>query len=264
MPIRHAAVAAALAVILSACGGGGSRFVPTDPGTVTPPNNGGNNPPVVTPPTLGVTKIMAFGDSLTEGESLGQLLTPALHDTGGAGVSSSYPAKLLGTLVATYTNQTSALKVFNQGRGGEKVVGSGARDRLRNALLAQQPDILLLLHGVNDINDTSGTVPVQQVAEAIEELLELAAQHNVKHVFVGNLPQQKATTKATGGARIGQFNALLPAIVAEEGATLIDLNSAIALDMLMPDGLHITEAGNVKMAETFYAAIKARYHQNPQ
>ena len=31
----------------------------------------------------------------------------------------------------------------------------------------------------------------------------------------------------------------------------------------MPDGLHITEAGNQKLAELFYAAIKTKYHKEP-
>ena len=57
---------------------------------------------------------------------------------------------------------------------------------------------------------------------------------------------------------------MLPAVAAEEGATFVDLYSGInASTMLMPDGLHLNESGNVKVAELFYAALKAKYHKAP-
>lgn len=262
MKVRSLACAALLAVGLAACGGGGSRVItPTDPGTGTPPPGGGTTPPpVVTPPTLTVTKIMAFGDSLTEGESRGQLLVPTSHDPGTPGVATSYPYKLFTTLTTTYTGQAAEIKVYNFGHGGEFVVGSQAKERLNSGLLGFQPEVLLLLHGVNNVNAGDN---ILTIVEAIEELVELAYARGVKHVFIGNLPRQIPTTKATGGARIAEFNGWLPAVAAEEGATIVDLYSNLTLDMLMPDGLHITEAGNAKMAELFYAAIKARYHQEP-
>ena len=52
------------------------------------------------------------------------------------------------------------------------------------------------------------------------------------------------------GKRMAKIGDELDAVLAaEEGATLVDLRSNITLDMLMPDGLHITEAGNAKIAE---------------
>ena len=251
-------VAVASTVIAAACGGG-ERRVPTQPPVVQPPVI--ENPPVVVvPPTLTVTKIMAFGDSLTEGESLGQLFGPTLHNHGTAGVASSYPFKLKTILTSTYTAQKDQIQVFNAGVGGEKVVGSQAKDRLLISLNTYQPQVLLLLHGVNNVN---GPEPLGSIVEAIEELIELAHGRGV-HVILGNLPPQRATAKATGGARIGQFNSQLPAVALEEGATFVDIFSNInPQTMLMPDGLHINETGNQKLAELFYAAIKARYHREP-
>lgn len=262
-----AAAAVILSIVAAGCGGdGGTRIIdiPTGPGGgTTNPGGGTTDPPTqpVTPPTLTVTKIMAFGDSLTEGESLGQLLVPTSHDPGTPGVSTSYPAKLHATLLSTYTSQTADIKVFNAGRGGEFAIGS-AKDRLIQMLNTYQPQVLLLLHGVNNVNATEAASPMLQIVEAIEEMIEIARARNID-VFVGNLPPQKPTTKATGGARIAQFNALLPAVASEEGATLVDLHSGVTLDMLMPDGLHLNEAGNIKLAELFYAAIKSRYHREP-
>lgn len=259
MKFRLFAFVALLAPVVVACGGESSRIItPTQPPVVTPPVD----PPVVpvTPPTITKTKIMAFGDSLTEGESLGQLLVPTSHDPGTPGVSSSYPAKLHATLISTYTGQASVIRVFNAGRGGEFAIGS-AKDRLISVLNTYQPEVLLLLHGVNNVNAANDSIG--DIVEAIEEMIEIARARNID-VFLGNLPQQIPTTKATGGARINQFNSQLPGVATEEGATLVDVYSNInPQTMLMPDGLHLNEAGNVKLAELFYAALKARYHQNP-
>ena len=249
-------VALAAAVCAAACGGG-ERKVPTQP-IVQPPVIV-NPPVVVVPPTLTVTKVMAFGDSLTEGESLGQLFAPSMHNHGSAGVATSYPFKLKTILTSTYTGQADQIQVFNAGVGGEKVVGSQAKDRLLIALNTYQPQVLLLLHGVNNVN---GPEPLGSIVEAIEELIELAHGRGV-HVILGNLPPQVPSAKATGGARIGQFNSQLPAVASEEGATFVDIFSNFSTSLLMPDGLHITEAGNQKLAELFYAAIKARYHREP-
>ena len=247
------------ALVTASCGGGGSRNIPTGPGTDPPPNTGGNNPPPVEQPvpTLAVTKIMAFGDSLTEGESLGQLLVPTA-DPSTPGVPTSYPAKLSATLTGIYKNQT--IRVFNAGRGGEFAIGS-AKDRLIAMLNTYQPEVLLLFHGVNNVNAVD---PIITIVEAVEEMVEIAHARGI-HVMLGNLPPQIPTPKATGGARISQYNAWMPLVASEEGATFVDLFSNInASTMLMPDGLHLNEAGNVKIAELFYAALKAKYHREPQ
>lgn len=259
MTLRSLPFVAVLALALVSCGGSGTRNIPTGPTNPTPnPNPNPNPTPTPVPPTLTITKLMAFGDSLTEGESLGQLLVPTSHNPNTPGVATSYPAKLQGILTSTYTGQTD-IQVFNRGLGGEFAIGS-AKDRLISALDLQKPDVLLLLHGVNNVNATD---PILSIVEALEEMIEIAYARGVKHVFLGNLPPQRPTTKATGGARIAEFNSWLPSLASEEGATLINLNANVTLDMLMPDGLHLTEAGNVKIAELFYAAIKAKYHQDP-
>lgn len=261
MKLRSTLFSALVALALVACGGGGSRVItPNDPGPTPNPNPNPNPQPQPTPPTLTITKIMAFGDSLTEGESLGQLFVPA-HDPTTPGVTTSYPFKLDALLKSIYTNQTADVKVYNLGAGGERVVGSQAKDRLNTALGTFSPDVLLLLHGVNNVNATD---PILTIVESIEELVELAYARGVKQVFIGNLPPQIPTAKATGGARIAEFNSWLPSVAAEEGATLVDIHSNInTATMLMADGLHLNETGNVKLAELFYAAIKAKYHREP-
>lgn len=251
-----ALLAALILIVAPACG--------SPPNAPDPPDDKIDDtpPPPVVPPTLDVTRILAFGDSLTEGESLGQPLT-GLHDHGTPGIPTSYPSKLQTLLAATYTNQT--MQVFNGGKGGERADGSGARDRLIQEITAYQPQVILLLHGVNDLiagyQNPSSAVAV--ASGAVEELIEVAHARGVP-VFVGNLPIELDTPKAKGFALVVPFNNALQQVALEEGATLVDLYSAIAVGMLMPDGLHITEVGNQKIAETFYAALKTRYHHDPQ
>ena len=258
-PLITAFVAAMALIVGAACG--------SPPNAPDPPPDDGviDEPPPVVPPTLDVVRILAFGDSLTEGESLGQLLQ-GLHDHGTPGIATSYPFKLQTGLTAIYTNQT--IRVFNGGKGGERADGSAARDRLIQEIDAYQPQVILLLHGVNDLiagiaNGDSHSATVTRAAGALEELIEVAHARGI-HVIVGNLPIELDTPKARGFELVVPFNTALRDVALEEGATLVDLYSVITVDMLMPDGLHITEAGNQKMADTFYAALKARYHRDPQ
>ena len=262
MKLHSISFAALVALALVACGGGGSRVItPTQPPPVVEPPPP-PPPPPVTPPTLTIKTIMAFGDSLTEGESTGQLLVPAMHNPTTPGVATSYQFKLDATLKSIYTAQVNEIKVLNFGVGGESAVGSAAKDRLQSSLAAQKPDIVLLLHGVNNVNNPETSMQV--IFDAIEELIEEANKLGVKQVFVANLPPQNPTTKARAGRRILEFNAWLPGVAVEENAILVDIHSGINTQtMLMPDGLHLNETGNAKVAELFYAAIKAKYHQEP-
>jgi len=44
---------------------------------------------------------------------------------------------------------------------------------------------------------------------------------------------------------------------------LVDVYPHITVDMLTQDGLHITPAGNQKLAELYFNAIKARFELPP-
>ena len=258
-----------LALGAAACGGGGTRIipVPTEP-----------DPPIVTPPvepeplpTLGsVTRILAFGDSLTEGESKGQLLWDVYtsHDHGTPGKNTSYPYKLQTLLDDTYGDD--AISVFNGGRGGEFVIRGETKQRMIDEIIKYKPHVMLFMHGVNDLNlgvvegeDADETI--DSVITAIEELIEIAKVTGSPkpHVIVASLPRQKPTEKARAGHLIVPFNEILLDVAGEEKATFVDIYKVVSSAMLMPDGLHITEAGNQKVADAFFAAIKAKYHKEP-
>lgn len=272
MKTRIAAIVAIAILILtfgaaSCGGGGGTRLIPTEPDPiVTPPVE----PPKVDPepgplPTLtGVTRIMAFGDSLTEGESLGQLLVPTFagaHNPDTPGVATSYPYQLQEILDEVYG--AGKIKVFNLGKGGERARGS-AKDRLVAAIAKYKPQVVIVMHGVNDLiaSVADGTPGIGNAVDGVEELVEISREGN-RGVFLASLPREEDTSKAKGFDMVDEFNDVIRDVAGEEGATFVDIHAVITNAMLMPDGLHITPAGNKKMADTFYAAIKKKYHKNP-
>lgn len=200
---------------------------------------------------------MAFGDSLTEGER-----TPSfwgVHDPGTPGIPLSYPFKLWTLLSATYTGQT--IQVFNAGFGGEMVVSSAARTRFIDALRTHRPELVILMHGTNDL--ISGTER-GLIIGAVEELIGDAQARGVT-VFLSSVPRQLPGVgnppKGVAAARVPNYNEDLRRMAAEEGVTFIDIFPHITDSMISQvDGLHLTQAGNQRLAELYYDAITARYH----
>src|SRR5690349_2628667 len=120
--LRTAVVLLALAGF-AACGGDSPR-PPTQPTPNPQPPVGGDSnpqpPAPATPPTLGVSKILAFGDSITEGVDSPPMAFEVLswNLPLAAGRSQSYPFKLKALIDARYTGQT--ISVFNGGFAGRQ------------------------------------------------------------------------------------------------------------------------------------------------
>jgi hypothetical protein len=63
-----------------------------------------------------------------------------------------------------------------------------------------------------------------------------------------------------GGAHlVPRFNTMLAAVAAKRGGFLVDVNAQLPLSFIGADGLHLTEAGNQRLAEIWLDALKARY-----
>ena len=99
-------------LILSACG---SHSTGPTPIVEQPAPQPTPQPPAPPPPApvLGVTRILAFGDSMTAGTTSPAAVISALT----AGLSQSYPAKLQDLVTARYTGQT--VTVLNAGKPSE-------------------------------------------------------------------------------------------------------------------------------------------------
>jgi lysophospholipase L1-like esterase len=207
---------------------------------------------VAGPPRLLRTRIMAFGDSLTEGATiLSNDPYAIVHPP-----ETAYPTVLRQLLSARYTDQT--ITVFNHGLPGEQA--SRALPRFIATFTADAPDVVVLQEGYNDIriadNDANG------IANAVTGIRELAAEARRRgaRVFICTLAPGRAGRVQIQTSVLQAVNDQLRAVARNEGAVLVDLFSALSADLnanVSIDGLHLTPLGYRRVAETVFAAIRA-------
>jgi len=204
---------------------------------------------VAPPPSLSVTKFLAFGDSMTEGV-VSAPVTLALVQT-----PASYPARLEMMLVGRYPAQ--APSVINAGVAGERAATTGV-SRLPSVVNYYRPDVVLLMEGANDLNFW-GAAGIDRAVGALAGMVDDARQRGAR-VFLATLPPQREGFPRGSGARlVPDFNRGVEAAAAAEGAVLVDVYKALAADInryIGADGLHPTEAGYERIAETFLAVIR--------
>ena len=201
-------------------------------------------------PLLSATRFSAFGDSITEGKFASGDSAPV-----------PYPADLRTRLAARYATQT--FTVSNDGVGGETTVGGAAR--LPGVLSARNPEVLLLVEGVNDLalGDSSR---VAVVINNLRTMVQTARGRGIQ-VFLGTL-----LPEIPGGSRTGAIALIVPtndqirALAASQGVPLVDLYQAFSgmeRTLIGEDGLHPNAAGYQKIAETFFTAIRSRLEASP-
>jgi lysophospholipase L1-like esterase len=206
---------------------------------------------VTAPPRLSVTRYIAFGDSITEG--FPHTISPALLDPAPDG---SYPLVLQSLLRARYTAQTIA--VLDEGVGGE-IVGDGLK-RLPGVLTSDAAGALLLMEGANDLNQ-SGIAAPDIIVSGLRNMVKLGRERSMR-VFVGTLLPERANGKASHPELVAPTNDKIGLMATTEDAVLVDLFAAFGgvpdPVLISSDGLHPTAAGNERIAQTFFAAIRAR------
>ena len=248
-------------LLVAGCGGNPSGPPPVQPPPVQPPPEP-TNPP--TPPTLAVNRILAFGDSMTEGVDqppFPKALTLALD----AGRSQSYPFKLKSAMDSRYTNQS--VSVANAGSAGKQARED--RDRFNRAMSDASPELILLLEGANDLNGPLApgegvNARVASVVNALEDMVRDATGRGVT-VFIATLPPQRPGGAKAGGIEyLPRFNDSVKSMAQKKGAELVDINAKLELSFIGQDGLHPTEAGYQRIAEIWLDSIKARYERAPQ
>lgn len=226
---------------------------------------------VVRVPQLAATKFVAFGDSITEG----QIDTPcpgsATSFTNYLQLLQSYPtlfnpdgtyvAKLQTLLRGRYMAQS--VSVYNAGLGGE--TAAQGKLRLPTVLSQQSVEALMLLEGANDMTAIffggAPSASIAAVVDGLRSMIRTGRQRGLP-VFVGTLlPQRAGACRGYAPSNIADANAAIRPMVAAEGATLVDLNVAfggLAGDLIGPDGLHPSDAGHQRIADTFFAAIRTQ------
>lgn len=207
---------------------------------------------VAGPPRLRGTRIMTFGDSLTEGATiLSNDPYAIVHPP-----ETAYPTVLRQLLSAHYTDQT--ITVFNRGLPGEQA--SRALSRFIATFVADAPDVVVLQEGYNDYNQTASDVA--GIEGAVRGITELAgeARRRGARVFICTLAPSRPGRVAIPMSALSFINDRLRAVARGEGAVLVDLFSALLPDVntnVSIDGLHLTPLGYRRVAETVFAAIRA-------
>jgi lysophospholipase L1-like esterase len=196
---------------------------------------------------------VAFGDSLTEGVASAPVTLRLVN------VPFSYPAKLQEALRARYREQADIV-VANEGKAGESALD--ARPRLPDAIKANNPEVLLLMDGANDllVYHSRG---ISRAVSGVEDMIKDAQRRGVLVIVATLPPQRLGALRGEGQPYLAELNAQLRKTAAEEGAGLVDVNAQLDLSFVGQDGLHLTEAGYARLAEIFAGAVRAAFELPP-
>jgi lysophospholipase L1-like esterase len=213
--------------------------------------------PLPGPRAIGVTRFVAFGDSITYGTLSGFDPSFLFDDPAG-----SYVNRAGTTLRQRFSAQSAAITFVNEGVPGEQA--RQGRQRIQSVILANRPGAILLLEGVNDMTFGFGA---QDTALAVTDIIRVALQFNVP-VLLGLMPQTYSAVYPNGEIRsqaadkIVAFNQALRSFVAGvPNVHVVDLYAAFGNNrsLIGNDGLHPTSAGYDVMANAFVQAIERAF-----
>ena len=229
----------------------------------------------LTPMLVSVTKYVAFGDSLTEGQN-GR---PGLHGERFVDVPNAYPTKLQSALNLEYPGQ--GITVPNYGKGGEPV-GDGANVLLQDALAKEKPGALLLLDGYNNLLNTCAfgasitdacSRAITDVGVGIRDLIRIGKrpEYGVRYIFVSTMTPPGPYLGLPPDRRIGseaivRANTTIANMVRSEGVTLVDTYPKFIgheTEYVDQDGLHLRPAGYQALADSFFGVIKTTVTTTP-
>jgi lysophospholipase L1-like esterase len=205
---------------------------------------------------LTANRFVAIGDSMSDG-----VLGLAPQTVGDPGPPVGYAYKLRTLLASRYTTQN--ISMTDEGVPGETVSMGAAR--LPGVLTRDQPDVILLLEGVNDLNNGHDAA-IPPVKAGLTDMVRQAHRRGLTVFLATLLPQQPPDMRAKAPESIVPANVEIRNVASAEGAVLVDLYAAFdgqATALIGPDGLHPNETGYQKMADVFFAAIRDRLELNP-
>lgn len=220
--------------------------------------------PLGTVNALGATQFLAFGDSITWGETSsfdGAFLFAPIPGT-------QYPAQVDNQLESTFSTQD--FTVVNSGNPGELAINAVSSGRFASEMAARRPQALLLLEGINDLNNNQS---IPATVGALQQMVEIARLYNTT-VFVATMFQTCPSTDPSTGVfrqnswdKIVPFNNAVRSMAAgRQNVYLVDIYAAFGnncdpnggIGLLGGDGLHPKPSGYSVMATTFVGALRER------
>ncbi len=226
------------------------------------------------PPTVRLTKFVAFGDSLTKGEDgnnttlspTGVLtfLQPIIR------TDWAYPTVLTNSMRARYSLQSSAINVVNQGCPGEmvndnSVVTCNQPVVTRFSSVIQGQQVVLLMEGSNDVNfGPKDALILNDTIFNLQRMVRAAKSSGVTP-YIATLPPMTGSGRGIGASLVPGFNDRIRSLAASEGITLVDVYAAFNGDMSLigADGLHLNQGGYQRVADAFLQSIQATLEQAP-
>jgi lysophospholipase L1-like esterase len=255
----------ALTVVCAGLLGGCSK-TPTAPSPASSQIVLGSQPALTAPPAprisltpprgIGVSRIVAFGDSITWGAY--SSYDPRFLF---AAANGGYPERLAAGLNVHHAPQR--FTVFNEGVPGEWASAPGTLTRLRTTLTSRQAQALLLLEGINDLsNDHS----VSATAAGLGQLINAATAMGVP-VIVATMFQTYVSTspegslRTNGASRVAAYNQAVRQLAAGRvNVHLLDLEPMMNnRSYVGNDGVHLTDAGFEVMASAFMNALEKAF-----
>lgn len=199
---------------------------------------------------LSTPRILCFGDSLTEGADGDSAFPPV--DPSTPGLPHSYPYKLQALLAARYPSET--ISIFNGGVGG--ATAAAGLSRLSDLMTRFKPDAVILLYGVNDLNNGAS---IDAVTASMSRLIS-EIQAREAYTILSTLPRQiPGAQRAFAPTMIQPYNAALQQLSLTGSAIFSDIYPLVTESLIARDGLHITESGNAVMAAAYSAVLQRRF-----
>lgn len=211
----------------------------------------------VNPPrALGVTRFVAFGDSITWGATSAWAGQEGMFF---AAANGGYAERLQVNLTTAHPPQR--FTVFNEGLPGELAVN--ALTRFRSVLATRRPEVVLLLEGINDL---SNDVSVSRIIGALGAMLDAAAATGVPVLIATQYQTYEVIDpdgnyRSNGAPLVPALNqAIRSLVVGRLNVYLVDLEPAMQNRALVGnDGIHLEDAGFDIMAARFQAVIDAAF-----
>ncbi len=211
---------------------------------------------------LGATQFLAFGDSITWGQ-ISSFDASILFDPV---PGTEYPTQVDNQLESTFGSQN--FTVTNAGVPGEWAAQAISSGRFAQRMAALRPQGLLLLEGINDLNNDQS---VAATVAALQQMVELARLYNTT-VFIGTMFQTcvsvqpgSGTVRQNSANRITAFNSAIRAMASgRQNVYVVDVYGAFGnncgpdggVGILGADGLHPNPSGYSVIATAFTNALK--------
>jgi lysophospholipase L1-like esterase len=222
-------------------------------------------------PVIGLTKFMAYGDSITAGEindfDTGSRCPSNIPVSFGTGLFSlffrpfdvqpekAYPALLQQLLKVRYTTQEFTVK-----NEGLPLDDTGNTARFAAALQANKPEAVLFLQGVIDL---SGEAAIPSIIANIDRDIAESRRQGVKAFFLSTLTPVLDFSRGCflSSADIRAVNDEIRALAKRDDVSLVDSWSAFKgneTKLIGGDGLHPSVEGQRVLADTFLTAIEGK------